>query len=353
MDAKLFKTFTPVVNMGTSKSGVQRIFSDLESREAYDPSGSQWRAMGFIRPIEGDEFLLPLDGAGYLACVQINERNLPGAVIREKVIEKALATEELTGRKVGKKELGQLRDEVELELLPKAFIKRKLVPIMFIGKRVFVFSGSGTVVDNVLSLLVAVAEMDDMFKPYMLADLVEKNIDSELTILAKDGQSETTAENDNGGGDYDEINYLSIGNTGLLRGPNKQKITISEKDIASDDISTLLESDQYTVMKLGLEYFHAGETEPNSSFILNDKLVFSKFLLNGVTSVRGKGKEDATATLIGTAWLAAKGIESVVETVIGVMGGLRATAKPKDEEQISMSKEAFKTAQADDLDDEL
>ena len=341
MDAKLFKTFTPIVNLGTSRTAVQHVFDKLEDREAFDPVGSQWRGIGFIRPIEGDDFLIEIDGAGWLACVQINERNLPGAVIREKVLEKALAQEQTTGRKAGKKGLAQIRDDVELELLPKAFIRRKLVPIMFVGKKVFVFTSSAKIIDDVLALLFSVAEMQDMFDPAPLSTLVERNINAELTIIAKDGVSENQ---------YDgaDINYLNVNNYGVLKGPNKQTITIKDKDMASQDMQDLLEQD-YTVVKIGLDHCLAGDVEENASFILSDKLVFSRFTLPTAGATRGKSKEDADATFIGTAWLVAKAVDQAVDTVISVMGGLRATAKPANEQQVALSKEAFK---ADSLDDD-
>lgn len=340
MDAKLFKTFTPLVNLATSKTAIQHVFDQLHDREATDPVGSQWRALGFIPPIADDEFMLSLDGAGWLACVQINERNLPGAVIREKVLEKALAIGEAQGRKPGKKEIAQIKDDVLLELLPKAFIRRKLVPIMFVGKRVYVFSSSAKVVDDVLGLLMYSAEMDDMFRPHFLLDMVERNVDSELTQLAK------TAVSDNG----DEENYLETSDYCVLKGVDKQTITVKDKDLGSADLEDLWKQD-YSVTKLGLKHFEPGLSveDSDSSFILSDKLIFSRFTFNGLHQVVGiKGQKDAAETFQATAWLAAKTIDRVVDTVISVMGGLRPTAKPKEDERISMTKAAA-TIEDDEL----
>jgi DNA recombination-dependent growth factor C len=348
MDAKLFKTFTPIVNLGTSRTAVQHVFDKLDDREAFDPVGSQWRGIGFIRPIEGDDFLIEIDGAGWLACVQINERNLPGAVIREKVLEKALAQEQTTGRKAGKKELAQIRDDVELELLPKAFIRRKLVPVMLIGKKVFVFTSSAKIIDDVLALLSSVADMQDMFDPAPLSMLVERNIDAELTIIAREGKTADFTPGDGDEFDASDLNFLQTNNACVLKGPNKKTITIKDKDLGSKDLYELLQQ-EYVVTKLGLDHVQAGSTEPDCSFILSDKLVFSRFAIVNEMKVRGKSKEDADATFIGTAWLVAKAVDQAVDTVISVMGGLRATAKPVNEQQVALSKEAFK---ADSLDDD-
>lgn len=334
MDAKLFKSFTSLVNMAVSRTAVPHIFDNLESRETFDPTGSQWRGMGFIRPIDGDDFLLGLDGAGWLACVQINERNLPGAVIREKVLERALALGEQQGRKVGKKEIAQLKDDVLLELLPKAFIRRKLVPIIFVGKRIYVFSTSAKVVDDVCALLMNVATMDDMFSPCMLDSLVEHNADGVLTCLAKGAASQL--EDDEG-----PINYVGTTDYCVLKGASKQTITIKDKDLGSADLEDLWQQ-EYSVTKLGLCHYEAGLAgeDTECSFILNDRLVFSRFTINEFTNASSKSKEDADQTLIGTAWVVARTVDRVVDTVISVMGGLRATTKPKEDAPISMAKAA-------------
>lgn len=58
------------------------------------------------------------------ACKE--ERILPGSVIRDAVQERIAAIEAEQGRTVYRKEKLQLRDEVTFELMPRAFVKRKL-----------------------------------------------------------------------------------------------------------------------------------------------------------------------------------------------------------------------------------
>ena len=41
MDAKLFKTFTPLVDLAVTKTSVQHVFDELHTRTASDPSGGQ------------------------------------------------------------------------------------------------------------------------------------------------------------------------------------------------------------------------------------------------------------------------------------------------------------------------
>jgi len=58
-----------------------------------------------------------------LFCLQVEERILPAAVIREALFEKIKKIESLENRKVYQKEKLSLKDEVIITLLPKAFTK--------------------------------------------------------------------------------------------------------------------------------------------------------------------------------------------------------------------------------------
>lgn len=59
------------------------------------------------------------------ACKE--ERILPSSVIRDTVNEKVAAIETEQGRTVYRKEKAQLKDEAIFELLPRAFVKRRLI----------------------------------------------------------------------------------------------------------------------------------------------------------------------------------------------------------------------------------
>lgn len=342
MDAKLFKAFTPYLNQSDRPPSDLGYFNGLGRYEATDPTGSQWRTLGFL-PITGDDdFVIDIQGAGFLSCLQINERNLPGAVLREKVLERVLDIQARQGRKAGKKEIAEIKDDVALELLPKAFIKRKLVPVMFLSNgMVLVFSSSTKVCDDTMSMLVRAMD-DESFSPGLLSNMVQKNIDSELTMLARTGQSEL---DDDAG--Y-PIDWLGITTVGTLKGPNKQTISVKDKDMASHDMQELLKQD-YTVTKLGLNHFLASQsTDEDSSFILSDHLVFGRFQIPTAGKVAAKDKKDADETFMATAWLTALAARSAVNTVIAVMGGLRAVEKVTPAEPASMSKEVARVTLDDD-----
>lgn len=103
----------------------------LVERQVRDPGEHDWRSFGFVQPLSTDDGLLvsPTSGIYHLA-IQFNERILPAKVRDEHVAKRIAAIEERDGRKVHKKEYAQVRDEVQFELLPKAFIKRSMVHVL-------------------------------------------------------------------------------------------------------------------------------------------------------------------------------------------------------------------------------
>lgn len=356
MDAKLFKGFTPYIN--TSESAVQPedFLSTLSDYEATDPVGSQWRAMGFLPVTAGGEFAIDIQGAGWMCCVQINERNLPGAVLREKMVERMSKYKEETGRnKLSKKQIMEIKEDVTMELLPKAFIRRKLVPIMFLGKYVVPFSTSAKVCDDVMALLMGSVAGVDTVRPAHISNMIELNIPGVLTELAKDGQSTMANE------DLDDIDYFNTTTVGTMRGPSKQTISVKDKDMSSHDVQELLKQ-EYTVTKLGLEHVHAGDIDGDAGFTLTDKLAFSQLKLVVAMSVRGSSGEDDSDTFMATAYLTARTVRDIIDTAVVMFGGLRAEEKlPDADERIPVNLAdtpdpdvfAGHTIDADSLDDEL
>lgn len=318
MDIKLFKAFTPHVNRALHAVRLDALNAAVAEWPAADPAGSSWRYMGFAE-VSPNEHVIDVQGVAKLCLVQLNERILPGAVLREKVAERAASIMEREGRKAGKKEWAQIRDEVEFELLPTAFIRRKLIPVMFVSEMVLIFTSSSKVCDDVVTLLLrATNNGQESLVLHRVADLVQNDIGGALRALAVDGEN----------ADAEENRFLAVGSTITLRGADKQQITVKDKDVASHDVSQLLAQD-YSVTKLGVDMLTPGETDPEATFVLSDKLVFTGFKTAGVTSSREKGDEAIAAAFFSTAWLTAQTAYAAVDTTIALMGGLTPAEAPK------------------------
>jgi recombination associated protein RdgC len=79
---------------------------------------------GWVCPVEGGSEDGPLVHAasGYMMfCLQIEEKILPGSVIRQTVTEKVKELETVGERKIGSKEKANLKEQITFSLLPRAF----------------------------------------------------------------------------------------------------------------------------------------------------------------------------------------------------------------------------------------
>jgi recombination associated protein RdgC len=92
---------------------------------AFSPCGSlQPETIGWERPLGRDGHLLThAIGQCVMICACRQERLLPSTVVSEELDERVGAIEDKEGRKVRRKERLQMRDELIVDLLPKAFTR--------------------------------------------------------------------------------------------------------------------------------------------------------------------------------------------------------------------------------------
>ena len=100
------------------------------SQSAFSPCNSQDQArVGWVSPINGQadnvSFVHASQGC-LMVCAKRQEKVLPAAVINEFLNEKVEAIQDAEGRTPGRKERQSLKDDVMMELLPKAFTRSRL-----------------------------------------------------------------------------------------------------------------------------------------------------------------------------------------------------------------------------------
>lgn len=84
-------------------------------------------SIGWVPPLGRDaELLTHASGDAIMICARREERVLPAAVIRDEVEERVREIEEEQMRPVRRKEKQQIKEDVTLELLPKAFTRSAL-----------------------------------------------------------------------------------------------------------------------------------------------------------------------------------------------------------------------------------
>eukprot|EP01034_Spumella_vulgaris_P036687 gene36688-45256_t len=118
---------------------------------------TQEQSLGWVPP-RGDQHGAMAESVGgqWILRFMVESKVLPGSVLNRRVKEKAARIEQETGRKPGKKESKELKDEAKLDLLPMAFTKQGSMWVWIdTESRLLVLdTGSQGRADEVVSLLV-------------------------------------------------------------------------------------------------------------------------------------------------------------------------------------------------------
>lgn len=126
--------------------------------QAFVPCGAtQPKSMGWVPPRGEANGLLMESVAGQLICkLAIETKSVPKSEIDKHVAAQVDAIEQATGRKPGKKERRDLKDEAMLALLPNAFAKRKDVLVWIDPKActLVIAAGSQSAADDVITAIV-------------------------------------------------------------------------------------------------------------------------------------------------------------------------------------------------------
>ncbi len=124
----------------------------------FTPSGAtQEKSAGWVPPRGDDHGLLAESvGGQWVLRFMLESKMLPVSVLNRKVQEKADAIEKEFGRKPGKKEKRDLKDEAKLDLLPMAFTKQSSMWVWIDPQAKFLVLDTGAQgkADEVVTLLV-------------------------------------------------------------------------------------------------------------------------------------------------------------------------------------------------------
>lgn len=104
---------------------------DALERDRFVECGlTQPLSLGWVEPrgVAHGPLIEVIDGQ-WLLMLQVEQRILPGAVVRRRAEELAAQVEKTTGRKPGKKQIRELKDQATLDLLPLSFTKRAAVKL--------------------------------------------------------------------------------------------------------------------------------------------------------------------------------------------------------------------------------
>lgn len=134
-----------------------------QMEEGLDPErfvacgASQEKSIGWTEPRgEAHGPLVESVGGQLILKLKIETRSLPGSVITRKAKERIAHIEATTGRKPGKKETREIKEDIKLELLPMAFTKESSVMIWIDpdASLLVIDAGSQARADEVVTMLV-------------------------------------------------------------------------------------------------------------------------------------------------------------------------------------------------------
>lgn len=132
----------------------------LEDNEFMPCSPSQQKSSGWVAPRgEANGALVESIGGQWLLKFAIETKSVPSDMVRKQADAEASQIEATTGRKPGKKETKQLREDALLALLPQAFPKQSAVLVWIdpIHGLIYTDASSQAKVDDVITALVQAA----------------------------------------------------------------------------------------------------------------------------------------------------------------------------------------------------
>jgi len=100
----------------------------LQSQRFKPCYGLDTQSLGWVSPLGQEHELLTHAANGcVMICARLQERVLPSAVIKESLDEKVAKIESTENREVYRKEKRRIKDEIMVDLLPRAFTKSQLI----------------------------------------------------------------------------------------------------------------------------------------------------------------------------------------------------------------------------------
>ena len=138
-------------------ASVEQIETSLDGARFVECGASQEKSIGWGEPRgEAHGPLVESVGRQLILKLMIETRALPGSVIARKAKERVAQIEATTGRKPGKKETREIKDDIKLELLPMAFSKESSVFVWIDpdARLLVIDAGSQARADEVVTMLV-------------------------------------------------------------------------------------------------------------------------------------------------------------------------------------------------------
>lgn len=145
-----------VYRLGTGALPLEQAEAAMAAARFTECAATQDKSVGWVEPRgQAHGPLIESVQGHWILKLMIESKSVPGNVVRRKADEEAANIEAQTGRRPGKKQLRELRDDVLLSLLPQAFAKQATVWVWldWAHGRLVLDAGSQAKADEALALL--------------------------------------------------------------------------------------------------------------------------------------------------------------------------------------------------------
>lgn len=235
---------------------------------------SMHQSMGFVSPIGSDEnpSLVRVINQDYaMICLQIEEKVLPSAVIRQALDEAVKEIETSENRKLKSNEKLRLKDEITMTLLPRAFSKKMRIYAYFDCKNHWLVVGTGNAKKTEDLIAMLKKSVTDDIHPMNI-----KELSATMTSWLKHQNYSSS---------------FSIEKACVLQDPKQANRTIrcKQQDLFYSGIQSLIK-DGCAVIQLALSW------QDRVSFILSHQFLFSSLqfsdeILDQVKEMEAESKQ--------------------------------------------------------------
>ncbi|MBU3577494.1 recombination-associated protein RdgC [Polynucleobacter sp. UK-Kesae-W10] len=250
----MFKNAT-IYKLGALPDGGIIAAEESMKADEFAPCGSsQEKSVGWVCP-RGHEYgaMIESSDGHHFARLAIETKSVPSSELTKHTEARCAEIEATTGRKPGKKERKEIKSDVHMQLLPKAFPKRKdvLVWIDEANQRIVVDTSSSAVADTVVVQLARIG-----FTVLMLNTVQSAGAFMLNTLLGF--EDDTVPQN------------FSLGRECELQAldESKARATFKNHPLDGDDVCDHIKQGK-SVTKLGL-------CTANASFVMSDSMVLKK-----------------------------------------------------------------------------
>lgn len=270
------------------------------ARRAFQPCGANDRfSHGWVEP-SAEAGLVYSQGRQRLLCFQSEDKILPSNYVRRCAQAKAEQIEEAQGYKPGRKQMREIMEQVEAELLPRAFTKLSRSFVWIDNSRGwFVVDGSASRADDVVELLKASMDM----LPQMAIPVTKHFAGAAMTAWLAAGEATGT---------------LSIDRDCELRAKTEEKAAVkyTHSNLDSEDVRNHIASGK-TATRIALTH------DDRVSFVLTEHLEIKRIALLDILKEEAYRQAEEGSDLFAADFVLYTGeLAKTIAEVVEACGGL-------------------------------